>query len=99
MPKKKTARKTAKKKTIRKVSPLKGRKHKKWGVVPKHERRVAGAGLGKVSAATLKSELKGRVKDTLSKQLLKRELATTKRDRKKISKQITATKSELRRLN
>jgi len=52
-----------------------------------------------VSAATLKSELKGRLKESLGKQLVRRELATTKRDKKKIQKTVLATKLQLRRLS
>lgn len=51
-----------------------------------------------VSAASLVSELRMRLKDNLGKQLVRREMATTKRDKRKVSKQISETKSRLRKL-
>lgn len=83
----------------KKPSPLKGRRHKKWGTVDQHKRRVSGPKLNGVTAATLRSELKNRLKEDLGKQLVKRELATTKREKKKLSKVIRSTKSELKKLN
>lgn len=52
-----------------------------------------------VSASTLKSELKNRYKESLGKQLVRRELAPNKRARKKVQKQVLATKLQLRKLN
>jgi len=52
-----------------------------------------------VSSATLTSALKNRLKDQLGKQLVKRETATTKRDRKAAQKLVSDTKSKLRKLS
>lgn len=52
-----------------------------------------------VSAATLTSELKSRIKEKLGKQLVRKELATTKRDRTKLGKEVRATKLQLKRLS
>lgn len=51
-----------------------------------------------VSMATLQSAMKGQLKETLGKQLLRRELATTKRDKRKVGKQILETKKKLRKI-
>lgn len=49
------------------------------------------------SIASYKAAIRTKVKDRLAKQLLRREMATTKRQRKQISKNIRETKSELNR--
>lgn len=54
--------------------------------------------LSGASAATLKRELVSRKKSDLGKLLLRRELCSTKRDRKKISKNIAATKQAIKKL-
>lgn len=51
-----------------------------------------------VSAAALTRELISKQKDKLSKQLLKRELTTGKLKRRKITKEISQTKSFIKRL-
>lgn len=47
------------------------------------------------SIASHKAAIRTKVKDRLAKQLLRREMATRKTDRRKISKSIRQTKSEL----
>lgn len=52
-----------------------------------------------VSSATLTSTLKTRLKDELGKQLVKRETATTKRDRRAAQKLVAETKYKLKKLS
>lgn len=51
-----------------------------------------------VSTSSLKSALKGKLVQSLGKQLLSKELATTKRDKKSYAKKITEIKRDLRKL-
>ena len=54
--------------------------------------------LGAVSAGILTAELKRRIKDRIDAAVVRKYHATTKRDKKKIQKTITAEKAKLRRL-
>lgn len=87
-----STKKVVKSKKVKRKKP-----HKTWGVVKKHERRVSG--VNNASAATLTRVLLSRKKETLGKQLLRREMATRKTDRRKISKLISATKADIRKLS
>lgn len=51
-----------------------------------------------VSTASLLSALKGKLVQNLGKQLLSREMATTKRDKKAFGKKITEIKRDIRKL-
>jgi len=55
--------------------------------------------LSRATESALKSQLRNRMKDKLSSQLLRRELATTKREKRKIAKRVVETKRALRKLN
>jgi len=53
--------------------------------------------LGRITAGTLRSELKKRIKEKIDKAVVKKYHATKQRVKKKIQKTITAAKAELRR--
>jgi hypothetical protein len=59
---------------------------------------MSGTSLGRATVATLKSAIRNRLKDGLGKKLVRREMATTKRDRRRIGKEILKVKAELRKL-
>ncbi len=55
-------------------------------------------GIGKISAGTLKTELKRRITDKIDRAVVNKYHATKKRIKNKFQKTITAAKSELRKL-
>lgn len=55
--------------------------------------------MGSVSASQLKTELRRRLVDKLDKLVLKKYHATTKRDKTKIQKEISAVIKDLKKLN
>lgn len=84
----------------KKASPV---KHKKKAARKKPVRRVAAVNptatkISGVSTASLKGELRTRLRDRLGKQLVRREMATTKREKRRIGKEITFTKRELKKI-
>lgn len=83
----------------KKVSPLKGRKHKKYGTVKKHVRRVKGIGATTKTVPQLKKQLKLKLEGQLGDLAIRKFKARTKRDKKKIQKKISAKQSEIRKIS
>ena len=72
-----------------KKKPARKKKHHTWGVVKKHERRVAGT----LSGA--KSKVRSMIKDRLDSLVLRKFHATKKLAKRKLQKEISKAKSEL----
>jgi hypothetical protein len=82
------------KKAVHRKTVKRKKHHKNWGTVREHERRVSGT-----SISGLHSELKKHYKNKLAKALLERDMATTKRERTKRSKEVTKARSQLKKIS